>query len=849
LTTLTTTRLIRADPGTTLAPPTPGKATIVRPHVRGKFLYVGDEKFYVRGVTYGPFRPNDVGCEYHDRHTVNRDFALMAASGVNAVRVYTVPPRWLLDAAARHGLRVMVGLPWEQHINFLDEAERQLSIEERVRAGVRQCRNHPAVLCYTLGNEIPAGIVRWYGHRKVEKFLHRLFKAVKQEDPSSLVTYVNFPTTEYLRLPFLDFISFNVYLEQQEKLDNYLTRLQNLADNKPLMMAEIGLDSMRNGEQKQADQLAWQIETTFAAGCCGLCVFAWTDEWHRGGHDIDDWAFGLTTRDRKPKPALSAVTAAFARSPFPADRPWPKASVVVCSYNGSRTIRETCEKLLEVEYPNYEVVVVDDGSTDGLGDIVREYPFRLIQVANGGLSKARNIGMEAAEGEIVAYLDDDAYPDPHWLYYLAHTFMTRDVAGVGGPNLPVPGDGVAAECVAHSPGGPNHVLVCDRVAEHIPGCNMAFRKGDLLAVGGCDPHFRVAGDDVDLCWRIQERGRVISFHPSAQVWHHRRHTLRGYLRQQRGYGKAEAMLEEKWPTKYNSLGHISWGGRVYGTGLTLPVFLNRQRVYHGQWGQALFQTMYTRQAGLFRSLPLMPEWYLLIVALMLVTVPGILWKPLLLAVPVLALAVGVPLVQAVSSALAAGNLQEPRRLRDRIKARVLIGAMHVAQPLARLRGRLGYGLSPWRRRGHHPRRFSLPIPRTDTRWSEDWAAPEERLASLEAALYHVGARQSRGGGFDRWDLEIRGGLFGRLRVLLAIEDHGSGRQLVRLRSWPRMSRPGQALLLVFAALGGLAFGFGSWGAGVVLCGVAASVLLRSIIECGSATATYQEAIKPLTPED
>src|SRR5205814_2911897 len=65
------------------------------------------------------------------------------------------------------------------------------------------------------------------------------------------------------------------------------------------------LDSMRNGEEAQAQTLDWQLRTTFAAGCCGAFVFSWTDEWHRGGADVDDWAFGLTDGERRPKPALA----------------------------------------------------------------------------------------------------------------------------------------------------------------------------------------------------------------------------------------------------------------------------------------------------------------------------------------------------------------------------------------------------------------------------------------------------------------------------------------------------------------------------------------------------------------
>src|SRR5215831_11624788 len=70
-----------------------------RPGVRGKFIFVGEQKFYLRGVTYGPFRPDENGNEYGEPQRAEKDFALMRENGINSVRTYTVPPRWFLDAA------------------------------------------------------------------------------------------------------------------------------------------------------------------------------------------------------------------------------------------------------------------------------------------------------------------------------------------------------------------------------------------------------------------------------------------------------------------------------------------------------------------------------------------------------------------------------------------------------------------------------------------------------------------------------------------------------------------------------------------------------------------------------
>ena len=817
----------------------PGAAS-QRPRACGKFLYVGDDKFWVRGVTYGAFRPDQDGKEYHDLEVIEHDFAQMAANGFNTVRIpHTVPPRSLLDAAHRHGLRVMVGLSAEQYVGFLVDRRNAPNVEDLVRMKVRACAGHPALLCYALGNEIPAPVARWLGRRRVERYLRRLYEVVKAEDPRALVTYVNYPTTEYLDLSFLDLVCFNVYLESEERLGAYLARLQNVAGDRPLLMSEIGLDSLRQSEDVQAEVLDWQVRTTFAAGCAGAFIFAWTDEWYRAGADVEDWRFGLTDRKREPKPALAAVREAMAEVPFPKRMPWPRISVIVCSYNGARTIRDCFEGLLTLEYPNFEVIVVDDGSRDGTAAIAHEYGFRLISTENRGLSSARNTGLAAATGEIVAYIDDDAWPDPHWLMYLAATFLSTDHAGVGGPNIPPGGDGPIAECVANAPGGPVHVLLSDREAEHIPGCNMAFRRAALDAIGGFDPQFRTAGDDVDICWRLQQQGWTIGFSPGAMVWHHRRNSIRTYWKQQQGYGKAEALLERKWPEKYNAAGHVTWGGRVYGK--VLASLLGRGgRIYHGIWGVAPFQSIYQPAPGVWGSLPLMPEWSLLVLALGCLSMLASLWRPLLCAVPLFAVAALASLTQAGLSVTRTSFTSAPPFTTDRFKQGGLTALLYVLQPVARLWGRLRHGLTPWRWRGVPcfvlPRRRSLAI------WSERWQDSAERLQSLEAAIRGLGALLVRGGECDRWDLEVRGGILGGVRVLAAVEDHGAGRQLVRLRSWPKCSVAGIGASVLLAGLATAAAVDGAWVVTAILAAAALGLGLRVFMESARATAAVLHAL-------
>lgn len=816
-----------------------------RPRVRGKFLFVGDEKLYVRGVTYGAFRPTANGEHYH-REVVERDFAAMVALGINAIRTYTLPPHWLLDTAQQHGLRVMVGMCWTQHTAFLDEPGRADAIERQVYDDACACAGHPAVLCYVIGNEIPAPIVRWLGARRVTHFLERLYRVTKAADPDGLVTYLNYPSTEYLRLPFIDLVCFNVYLESEDRLDAYLARLHNLAGERPLVMGEIGLDSRRHGEEGQARAIDWQVRTTFASGCAGAFVFSWTDEWHRGGADIVDWDFGLTRRDRSAKPALGIATRAMAEVPLPRHLPWPRISVVVCSYNGQRTLRECLEGVRRLDYPDYEVIVVDDGSTtDAVARIAGEYfahNVRLIRTPNRGLSAARNTGLAAATGELVAYLDDDAYPDPHWLTYLAATFLKAPFVGVGGPNIPPPDDGPVANCVANAPGGPTHVLISDREAEHIPGCNMAFRKAALEAVGGFDPQFRVAGDDVDICWRLRDRGWTLGFSPAAVVWHHRRDSVRAFWRQQCGYGRAEALLERKWPEKYNDVGHLAWVGRIYSQGLA-GLHRTRQRIYHGQWGTALFQSLYPPAAQGLGALVAMPEWYLVAGALALLAGGGVLWAPMLLALPVSLAMLGASFAQAVASALH-GSFTRPAHgwsVRARLQVYSLTALLHLLEPIARLWGRVRYGLTPWRQRGVLG--LALPTRRTAVFWSDRWQPPEERLRTVERTLRDHGAIVRRGGDFDRWDVEVRGGLVGGARLLMAVEEHGRGRQLVRFRCWPRGSFAGLAAAGGLTASSVMAAHAGA-RPGCVLLGALAVTLLGCVFEnCAAATCTLLHAMR------
>jgi glycosyltransferase involved in cell wall biosynthesis len=460
---------------------------------------------------------------------------------------------------------------------------------------------------------------------------------------------------------------------------------------------------------------------------------------------------------------------------------------------------------------------------------------------NLGLSAARNAGWRAAKGEIVAYLDDDAAPDRHWLHYLASAFMASNNVGVGGPNISFQEDPFIAHCVDHSPGNPTHVLLTDRIAEHVPGCNMAFRRAALEAVGGFDPTFRIAGDDVDLCWRLQQRGWTLGFHPGAMVWHHRRGTLRTYWRQQLNYGRAEAMLERKWPEKYNAVGHLHWNGRLYGKGFWQFFRLERRRIYHGSWGTALFQSVYNVAPGMLSCILMMPEWYLLIAIFALTSAVSAAYSPLRFSIALLGLVILPP---ATHAWLCGHRCFFSAALRRHWPRRQLVAGtslLHFLQPASRLIGRLRQGLTPWRKRGANNMVF--PRSRNFAIWSENkWRGAEQRLQTLDSAMRESGAVVLHGGNFDRWDLETRGGLFGSARAQLVIEEHGDSKQLVRLRAWPVGQPLALVVSLLFAGMAMVSATRLDWWAWAALNVPALALLYRVLYECGTALSVILDAV-------
>lgn len=540
----------------------------------------------MNAVTYGPFPGG--WPEFFDE-----DFSRITGAGFNTLRLYDLPDSALLKAAGKHGLKVFGGLKWGQSADFFGTPGIYTSAVVELAETLKKIGGHPALSGIYVGNEVPADLARWMGPVKVREAIEALIDTGREIAPHLLFAYANYPSTEYLEPENADFTAFNVYLENEAAFRSYVKRLHHIAGDRPLVISEFGLDSRRNGLDRQAEVLRWATQAALDLETAGMTVYAWSDRWWNAGVEVLDWDFGLIDRDGKAKPALSCpLPRLLAAAPL-------QFSVIVCTRNGRGRIGSCLNAIREMTGGGFETIVVDDGSTDGTGDFVeKHFPWaNLLRLEPGeGLSSARNEGAAIARGHVLAFTDDDCEPDREWIARLRPLFLTGLYAAAGGPNLPPPPRTWEEAVVCAAPGAPSHVMLDDEEAEHLPGCNIAVTKAAFDEIGGFDPQFHTAGDDVDFCWRLRDAGFRLGFAPGAFVWHWRRPSLRTFLNQQLGYGRAERLLLAKHPSRFSKRGDAKWQGFVYGGG---PVrVMSDSVIYHGPMGEAGYQAITNRMLPL-----------------------------------------------------------------------------------------------------------------------------------------------------------------------------------------------------------------------------------------------------------
>lgn len=222
-----------------------------------------------------------------------------------------------------------------------------------------------------------------------------------------------------------------------------------------------------------------------------------------------DWVLGLPAPDRAEER--------------------PPVSIVVCTYNRDWVLEKCLEGLRQLDYPEFEVIVVNGPSTDSTDAVISRFPeVQRVENPRRNLSVSRNLGIAAAAGEIVAFIDDDAMPAADWLQRLADAYRDPAVGAAGGR--------------VHGPGG-DHLQFDNGIISRwslpralqaepddcndpngewfniVMGTNSSFRRSVLDEVGGFDENYEYYHDESDLCVRVIRAGYRVEHVPDAEVWH------------------------------------------------------------------------------------------------------------------------------------------------------------------------------------------------------------------------------------------------------------------------------------------------------------------------------------------
>jgi hypothetical protein len=349
---------------------------------------------------------------------------------------------------------------------------------------------------------------------------------------------------------------------------------------------------------------------------------------------------------------------------------------------------------------------------------------------------------------------------------------------------------------------------------------MAFWRDRLVEIGVFDPTFRSAGDDVDICWRLQDAGYRIGFAAAALVWHRRRNTIQAYLRQQRGYGEAEGLLFFKHPSRFNLLGHSRWLGRIY-TDFGPGILRRKPVIYGGPFGSGLFQTLYEPPASLLRHLPMTLEWN--VIALLL-TLAGIASYAVGAAVPALLglglILFGLSIGQAISTAFRVDVNGLPVW-----KSRLTVAPLTYLGPLVRAIARRGQRGAGFSRLKHFdlPRARRRPLPESPHRgfvlsyWSESGIEKETCINSMLGFLRPRMFPIVVDDGWKPWDVSIYRGIWARAEVQILCQNHGGSRRQIDVGVRLRQNLTAKLLKGLWGLGALVTFGLGLWSAGALFC--------------------------------
>jgi cellulose synthase/poly-beta-1,6-N-acetylglucosamine synthase-like glycosyltransferase len=225
----------------------------------------------------------------------------------------------------------------------------------------------------------------------------------------------------------------------------------------------------------------------------------------------------------------------------------PFVSVIVPVRDGESTIADCLNAILATDYPpeRREILVVDNGSSDGTAPLIQARPVRYLRERERGVSNARNRGIAESRGEILAFIDADCLAEPQWLTELVKPFANPEVGSVAGDLKHAPPSTAAERQAVRLLGNWQRFAFTSNPAYPITA-NAAYRRDVIDRIGGFDPHMTRA-QDVELGLRFQERsGLRLAYAERATVRHRNRTTHLGFFRQQLGWAYGAGLVGAKF---------------------------------------------------------------------------------------------------------------------------------------------------------------------------------------------------------------------------------------------------------------------------------------------------------------
>lgn len=237
----------------------------------------------------------------------------------------------------------------------------------------------------------------------------------------------------------------------------------------------------------------------------------------------------------------------------------PLVSIIIPTYNSIHTLKYTLQSCLNQDYPEnkLEIIVVDDGSTDGTRKVVLEFPVKYIHQNNRGPASARNRGWMAAQGEIVCFTDSDCIPHRMWVQTLMKGFTNDDIGAVAGSYGIANNNIILANCI-HEEIMERHGRMPNEVCA-FGSYNVAIKRDILKKIGGFNENYRIAsGEDNDLSYRILKAGYKICFARYALVAHYHPERLFKYLKEQFRHGYWRMKLYRAHPDMMSGDHYTNW---------------------------------------------------------------------------------------------------------------------------------------------------------------------------------------------------------------------------------------------------------------------------------------------------